>query len=816
MLLEGVTARGRVVGHMLDMSLEQRFRNPGSSHVEVVYTFPLPWHAVLLGLEVELNGETLVGLVRPKAEARTDYEEALNDGDSAILVSMNHDRSYTLELGNLMAGESCIVRLHYVQTLKPEQGSLRLTLPTTIAPRYGDPQEDGGYEPHAVPEASTSVHYPFDIRLDIEGEMAQARIGSPSHRISLRPMPAGESGPEPGAEVRLGAAAWLDRDFVLVFEDLVHASHGLAARDPIVEGQGVVIASFTPRLPECPAQPVHMKILVDCSGSMGGDSIEAARNALLGIVEGLTPEDRFSLSRFGSHVEHRCKALWKGAPAALAAARRWAESLEADLGGTEMESAITSTLRLTGDKRSDVLLITDGEIEAVDDVVRSAQDSGCRFFVVGIGASVAEGLLRRLAESTGGSCEFVAPGEQVAPAILRLYRRMRTRRITHTRLQWPESARVQTVSDLPTGVFDGDVITVWAWLQTESPDWLCGAVRLLGTVEGDGREVCLAELQPTWVTDGADTLARLAASQRYGQLHRGSEKTDVVHTRQRTGLAEQYQLVTPDTSLILVKQRSTAERATDMPQPHKVKGMLAAGWGGTDRVLASPRRGDHSMRFRTVRSGHVATDKLPAWLSDPNAGTLPGLVRTLMSKAGLGPTLADAGPVACFDLVDSETTHRQMPRGWNSPRMSALYWSSADTQTGGAGEELGRREKLTPAGVSKALNLNEPEGWPRTYRGLFDTGLRSEVIEWLEFVVGAGQDEGDVVRAFLQVLRGWDFTLAQSAGALMGRLKGRGRTGEQEDLGHLQTRIRAALRSMTAREWPEAVVDFAETRFVET
>ncbi len=40
LLLEGVKAQGRVVGRMLDMNVEQRFRNPEDTNVEVVYTFP--------------------------------------------------------------------------------------------------------------------------------------------------------------------------------------------------------------------------------------------------------------------------------------------------------------------------------------------------------------------------------------------------------------------------------------------------------------------------------------------------------------------------------------------------------------------------------------------------------------------------------------------------------------------------------------------------------------------------------------------------------------------------------------------------------
>jgi len=54
MALEGVTARGRVRGLLFELTVEQRYRNPGTTNIEAVYTFPLPFEAVLLDLDVEL------------------------------------------------------------------------------------------------------------------------------------------------------------------------------------------------------------------------------------------------------------------------------------------------------------------------------------------------------------------------------------------------------------------------------------------------------------------------------------------------------------------------------------------------------------------------------------------------------------------------------------------------------------------------------------------------------------------------------------------------------------------------------------------
>jgi Ca-activated chloride channel homolog len=812
LILEGVKAQGRVTGRMLDMTLEQRFRNPAAENVEVVYTFPLPWRAVLLGLEVELNGETLKGLVKAREQARADYEEALSEGHSGILVTVNPDRTaYTLELGNLMGGESCVVRLQYVQVLQPEQGSLRLTLPTTIAPRYGHAVRDGGFEPQAAPQVSATAEYPFEIALDIVGELVQAEIGSPSHRIALQTLPDANSktGHQPGrmTRVRLAAQAWLDRDFVLVFNQLPHASMGLAAWDRFDTGLGVVMASFTPRLPTRQSLPVTMKVLVDCSGSMAGDSIQAARSALHGILSSLQPQDRFSLSRFGSTVEHRSRALWRAAPPALASAQRWAQQLDANLGGTAMNEAILSTLALPGADRSDILLVTDGEIEAIDEVLESARQSAHRFFVVGIGASAAEGLLRRLAEETGGSCEFVAPGEGVQPVIERLYQRMRSPAVMQARIEWMEGSVIHAASDLPGSIFDGDDVVVFARLHAVQAESLQGSVRLYGRIDGVEGEVCLAEVRPEFIADEANTLARLAAHQRYWQLLQGGERIPAVLRKQLPALAEQYQLVTDKTSLILVKQRAEGEQALDMPELRIVAGMLAAGWGGQGAVMASqvPSVVD------SVRFSRRADAASPSWDS-----VQPTIARQLQSRAAprfrhpahndkLRAFIDSMDEVPRFlrrQVESAEEVHAP-----KAPERTAEFWA-AGNQAGHAGSNLASWtafEGLTPAGFVEWLGLN-PDFTPDSYASLRETGLPAAVVEWLEFVVGAGQPEAEVVEAFVQAMAGRNFKqgLRRWLGA------GTNPSGQPAVDGRSSARIEVALAGVAARQWPAGVLDFAQ------
>ncbi len=124
--LQGVRFTGTLRGALFEADLEQRFANLFERHVELVYSFPLPWAAVLLGVEVRIGERCLSGAVIEKKQAEQGYEDALAEGNTAILLEQNVDGSYTLNLGNLAPGETCVVRLRYAQVLQFEQHGLRL------------------------------------------------------------------------------------------------------------------------------------------------------------------------------------------------------------------------------------------------------------------------------------------------------------------------------------------------------------------------------------------------------------------------------------------------------------------------------------------------------------------------------------------------------------------------------------------------------------------------------------------------------------------------------------------------------------------
>ena len=783
--LLGVKLSGDLRGLMFEASVEQRFCNPGDTNVEVVYSFPLPWGAVLLGVDVVLGGKHLTGAVVEKKQAEARYEEAISEGNAAIMLEKNHDHSYSLNLGNLAAREHCTITLRYAQTLQFEQRGLRLLIPTVIAPRYGDDQLDGGLLPHQAPSHSLLAEHPFALELRLHGDLAQARVASPSHPVGVA-----DGKAEAGAvlTVSLARQASLDRDFVLVVDQLAHDSMVVAARDSVEPGAVAILASFCPRIAVQGKAATAVKILVDCSGSMAGDSIDAAKRALQAIVRQLGAGDRFSLSRFGSTVEHRSRGLWKTTETTQLAAQRWVGALKADLGGTEMEAALNSTFALAQTVSSDILLVTDGEISAIDRTIASAKHSGHRLFVVGIGSSPAEAHLRRLAEATGGTCDFVAPGEAVEPAVLRMFARLRSPRLADLHIEWPEGAAPQWVSPLLPSVFDGDTVNVFALLG-QAP---AGPVRLLGRRAEDDAPQEIGKADFAGELEASDTLARMAASVRLS-----SADTDAA------GLAVSYQLVTDKTNFLLVHERADGEKAIDMPELQKVQQMVPAGWGGMGSVSFS-------------RSNDIFAGCLGSTARDIQVMSVPAVWRTNRTL----PSSLQSGSLDDFEIpsfLRHQADDVALPaflrkRDQIIDHQDPRYWAKSEHYEG-----------LTPLGVSEWLRITPASQWPSTYVGLRQMGLGVGLVDWLELAVashtGTVHAESKVVEAFLYLMSRRDTyeSLAKSEG-LIGALQSTvlrlrellasssAETSASVDRGLVEA-MAAGLDGMTTSTWPDRVFE---------
>ena len=591
--LKSVHIEGQADGLLASMTITQRYRNDSGKKLEVIYTFPLAFGAVLLGMEVTLGNQLFSGVIADKYQAREGYEKAIDEGDSPILVEQSAPDLYTVNLGNIENDEEVTVKFRYTQLRQLEfldDYFLRLSIPCAIAPRYGDKHKDCGLAAHENKKADIPAEYPLTLKITLHGLVAEDAIKSHSHACTI------ERG-SGNAIVSLNSENMLDYDFVLYV--IYPQPRSLALTGVDNDGNTLVLANFCPPLRETREKKLCLKILADCSGSMAGDSIRTVRQCLKHLEIQLNWGDRVSYSRFGDSVQHETDGFIEyGWPASESLGKAFWGGTEANMGGTEMDHALTEVLNIPMPKGKHVppciLLITDaaawdmekilqvsmadfgkrylsidGAFFEAEKIIRESRASGQRIFAIGVGSAPSENMLRELTMKTGGACAFASPGANVFLVVMNILDRIREIPAINPRIDW--GAEPVWQSTLPLVIYPEKTVQVFASFaepQEASP--------VLHWSRNSRNFRTQSETQDMiW----SDELVRMS----------GAARLAMAQTREEAlVLALKYQLVSEHTSMFLVRERK-GENTGEPPILHQVPQMRAAGHGGFNSVVSSQK-----------------------------------------------------------------------------------------------------------------------------------------------------------------------------------------------------------------------------------
>lgn len=613
--LRGVEVTARITGLLVHTSLTQKYKNDTETNLELTYTFPLPVGATLLSFTVQLGARSYHGEVTPRSEAEVEYEKAITEGNSAFRLQEIRAGLYNATLGNVMAGEAVEIAITYAESLAWNGSSLRYRLPTTIAPRHGEPTN---MQPWQRPETSMMAEYPLNLTVTIEGELARSAINCPSHKVSFLLEPE-------GLKVTLAKGASMDRDFVLEMENEAVQSLGISA---FARGSHIAMLTLLPPSVEQDEQNRDVVLVLDCSGSMQGDSLKLAKEGIQLALGSMQPNKRFGLVAFGSSAITFDKQLQPANRKNLDMARRWVNFLE-DMGGTNLYGAMELALKLHDDQAMDILLLTDGEVWLDEDTLATTLRKGIRIFTLGIGSAVAQDVVQNLADDTGGACELVSPTEDMSARIYRHFNRMHQPQMEALDIRWP--VQPQWVSQPERACFAGDSYTVFAAFSEAPTGTTAVAFKFAGQPATEFEIPLLHE------DISADAIVRLGVKQHLPQMPQ-------VH---RLDWAVKYQLMTDQTDYLIKVERTDGEKADDFPELQIQPQMLPAGWGGTSSVhaCASMANVDDGIQYSIARS-RVAYNHI---------GEVPAVMRR---RASPTPAIADNGYKAFIKRVTTEAKKR--------------------------------------------------------------------------------------------------------------------------------------------------------------
>jgi Ca-activated chloride channel family protein len=312
------------------------------------------------------------------------------------------------------------------------------------------------------------------------------------------------------------------------------------------------------------AIPRDVLLVLDTSGSMEGEKLAQAKDALAYVLQHLNEEDRFNVIAFSTGLTQYARQLRPAADAAEAAA--WVQSLEA-IGGTNINRALLEALADASAERPTVLIfLTDGlPTEGVTDIdeilanVESASADSVRLFAFGVGDDVNTVLLDSLAQQNRGTSGYVRPQERVDEEVSAFYAKIRTPVLTDLGLD-VDNVLLEDVYPYPLpDLFAGSQLIVTGRYRPLSGYGRVSRITLAGNVSAERREFVYEGVFRAGdefgdaLTDPMSFIPRLWATRKIGhlltqiRLHgENKEWVDAV-----IELSIRYGVVTPYTSFLV-------------------------------------------------------------------------------------------------------------------------------------------------------------------------------------------------------------------------------------------------------------------------
>lgn len=568
-----------VSGQVLRVRVTQAFRNTSDKWMEATYLYPLPEDGAVDTMKMVVGQRVIIGHIKRRVEAREIYDRAKAEGRRAGLVESDRPNLFRTNVANVGPGETVLVSIEYQAPVRQLGGEFALRLPLVVGPRYVPPHSLAGAPaladaaritaPLADPALGGALN-PVSITVHLSPGFVPANILSPYHRITVV-----SSGPAERTITLAAGEEPADRDFELRWRS-ASADPALGLFRQALGGQQYVMATITPQADVEPgkAAPREMIFVIDNSGSMGGESMAAAKQSLLYALGTLRPEDTFNVIRFDDTMTQLFDRPTPASAEQVELARKFTEGLDA-AGGTEMLPALKAAL--VDDHASDkgvrqIIFLTDGDLSNEKEMMAeiAAHGGRSRVFMVGIGSAPNNFLMRRMAEAGRGTYTNIGDGSEVMAKMTALADRLKAPAMHDLSVRVEGSPLELTPRRLPD-LYAGEPLVLLG-----KGEALQGKLVVSGLI-GDkawSQTVDLGQAQES------PAVARLWASRSVADVEAqrwsGQIAEDVADEEiARLGLA--YDLVTTQTSLVAVDETPARPEGTTLTR-EDLPLLLPKGW----------------------------------------------------------------------------------------------------------------------------------------------------------------------------------------------------------------------------------------------
>lgn len=412
--IQDLDIQARLVDQVAQVRVSQSFVNTGSTQLEVSFVFPLPYDGAIDSMTLLIDGREYPAKLLPADEARRLYEDIVRKNKDPALLQWMGTGLFKTSVFPVPPGAKRTVTLGYSQLCRKSAGLGDFLFPLSTAQYTAAPVERVG------------------IRLTIESSEEIKNVYSPTHEVSVKRPDSRHAAVTYEAKNTLPTA-----DFRLLWDTGEgRLSTKVLSYRPQTDDDGYFLLLASPQINADDAKPLKKTVIfvVDRSGSMYGEKIRQAREALKFVLNNLGPDDLFNIVAYDNRVETFRPELQRCDAETRRAALAYVEGINSG-GSTDIDAALkTAFAQLQNDERPNyVVFLTDGLPTAGETnemkIAANAQKANrhnARLFAFGVGYDVNSRLIDRLVRDGRGQSEYVRPDENIEARVSSLYRKIQS------------------------------------------------------------------------------------------------------------------------------------------------------------------------------------------------------------------------------------------------------------------------------------------------------------------------------------------------------------------------------------------------------
>jgi len=591
MPLLSTSADVTIAGVIADVTVKQVYKNSGKVPLEAIYVFPASTKAAVYGMTMTIGKRILKAVIKERKKARTTYEKAKKEGKSASLLEQSRPNVFTMNVANIMPGDSIIVELKYTELLIPENKEYQFVYPTVVGPRYSNTKKDSAKYSEKFVE--TPYHhegeipsYTFDIRINLNTAVPLQDVECKTHKVNI------DRFNDYNATIDLDKSEEFsgNKDFILKYSlSGKKIETGLLLSENGKEKFFLMMLQPPKRVDISEIPPREYIFILDVSGSMYGFPLDVSKKLMKEIFRNLRPIDKFNIIFFEGDSQILFSESRPANSENLDSASKMLNSKSGG-GGTELLPAMKRALSIPkGENYSrSFVIITDGYVtveKETFDLIRKNLNNA-NVFAFGIGSGVNRYLIEGIARAGMGQPFFVTNSKEAEPVSKKFVEYIKSPIMTDIKVEFNGFfAYSYEPRSIPDVFADRPIIVYGKW-----EDQADGLIKVSGKIKGKEYHVDINVQKFGRMIQG-DALKYLWARNEIAQLaDYASVESEEKNKKEITNLGIKYNLLTDYTSFVAVDyirrngNDSIVSVKQPLPLPEEVSNYAVGGAAGYSRA----------------------------------------------------------------------------------------------------------------------------------------------------------------------------------------------------------------------------------------